>query len=108
MMRARLAAAALAAGIGLAGGCSGLANLNPFHRNAECCPGNGTPLDMGAGMPVEGPSLGDFPGGPVLPPGAIQGPPPAPVGAPPGGTAPVPFPRLVPQPEQAKPMPYSP
>jgi hypothetical protein len=114
MKRARLANVVVAAGLGLTAGCSGLSNFSLFHRNGDACCTDGIPLDATAGAPG-GPMMGDFGPGPMPPMMAAPPPPaatpllPAPVPAPNGAApAPAPLPRLVPQPEQARPMPYTP
>jgi hypothetical protein len=103
MVRARLAAVVVAAGLGLAG-CSSLSNLNPFGHRHRSCPCEEAPCDMGGPVGSDGPVLGDY-GPVVVPPG--PGPvvtAPAPLTAmPPLGPAP----RLTPQPT-APTMPYTP
>jgi hypothetical protein len=109
MKRARLATLALAAGLGLTTGCAGLSSFNIFHRNRDACCTDGMPIDGANGMGA-GPVLGDFGPGAMPPPGAAGAPIlPVPNQVPPPATgAPAPLPRLVPQPEQARPMPYTP
>jgi hypothetical protein len=103
MLRARLAGALVAAGLGLISGCSSLSNSSWFHRNrAVPCDGcSAGAVPMGEGPMLEGGSAvmvpGEMPTGPMpapLPPDASM----------PSMTQP---PRLVPQP-QAQPVPASP
>lgn len=102
MLRVRLAAVVVAAGLGLTSGCASLCNL-PFlnrHRalgpELEC-------LESGVMSLGDGPVLGD---GSVPPNGTL--PFPRPVVTPEAGVPSLsPAPRLVPQPH-AQPMPYTP
>ena len=108
MVRARLATVAVAAGLGLLGGCSSLARLNPFGRHGETCPCDMGDFGVDGAVPTEGPILEGLPPAavPAPPPGAVNGvPPPGAVnGVPP--LAPPPN-RVVPQP-QAPTTPYVP
>jgi hypothetical protein len=100
MLRARLAVVVLAAILGLTGGCASLCNRPLFSRFRDC------PECMDLGMT----SMGE---GPILDGCAVPMPPP-------NGFAPAPLmpqatipqlstpPRLVPQPQQSQPMPYTP
>src|SRR5262245_767720 len=76
MVRARFAALAVAAGLGLLSGCSSLSRMNPFHRHPDACPCEGAPCDGDGHLGTDGPVLDDFPGGPVppVPPGPVVSP----------------------------------
>jgi hypothetical protein len=113
MMRTRAASLVVAAGLGLTTGCSGWSGFNFFHRNRDACPVEGFPVESMGCATGDGPMMGGIPPGPMMPgPGALPtGPTPAfppPPGASGAATSPAPLPRLVPQPDPARPMPYAP
>ena len=107
MVRTRFAALAVAAGLGLLGGCSSLSRMNPFHRHPDGCPCEGTMYDGEVGSPLttDGPVLGDVPAEPVpvIPPGGVPTIPPGSVSTIPQGQVPSlgPVPRLFAQPQPA-------
>jgi hypothetical protein len=123
MFRKRLASLVVLAGVGLSCGCSAIRDLPLFNRvsrsrcsEVPCCTVEGSGFPVGGGFPVgDGPILVDR-GTPFVPPGVPPGVPPvAPPGAPCGplvGESSVPHlapaPRLVPQPQKAQPMPFTP
>jgi hypothetical protein len=106
MFRARLARVALAAGLGLACGCSGWCS-GPWW-GGRCCPPCDC-CDVIVSPGIEGPCLGCPPSAPPMTAPVPMAPPPN------GGLTPQPAvpplstpPRLVPQPQQSQPMPYTP
>src|SRR5229473_6720402 len=117
MFRGRLAALALAAGMGSLSGCTYLCNHPWFGKGNACCQPQGTCCgsECSGGCPGScspgcegGPMLDSYApmmNSPGIPQGAIMAPPP-----PPQATTMPPLsapPRLVPQP-QSQPIPYSP
>ena len=135
MFRKRLASLVVLVGVGLSCGCSAMRDLPLFSRvsrskcsEVPCCTMEGSGFPVGGGFPGgDGPILVDR-GVPFVPPGALHGVPPGvPPGVAPGvspGVAPgapcsplvgessvphlAPAPRLVPQPQKAQPMPFTP
>jgi hypothetical protein len=104
MARVRWAALAVAAGIGMGSGCSFFSGHPLFGRHREeCLPEAPCCMEGGEGMPAEGPILGDYP--PAAAPAPILGQPPAVQNTFPPLSTP---PRLVPQPQQSVPAPYTP
>ena len=124
MLRARLLASMLAAALGLVGGCTSLSNHPWFgKRPASCgtcgadgaCCSSGCPVGCADSCAPScspgcegGPALESYPPMMTVPPssGAIITAPPMPQNAtmPPLASPP----RLVPQPQQSQPLPYTP
>jgi hypothetical protein len=107
MKRARVATCVFAAGLGVLSGCNGLGSFRLLPRNRGACCSEGIPMGAPGDLGQPGPMMGDFAPPPMPPSGATSIPV---LPAPNPTTAPsnVPVPRLVPQPETAKPMPYTP